>query len=160
MHRCLTAVACVLLLPSAASGQSQEALERFTGSWKLNVAKSKFSGKPPVEVTATTRLVDGIPFTVTEGINATGGKIYNEVTLHFSGQELPVKGTANATGQTTRVYKWIDDNTIEWVQMVNGKVTTTSRLQITGDGRTQTVTTKGVNAQGERVDSVTLWEKQ
>jgi len=41
-----------------------------------------------------------------------------------------------------------------------GKVTVTQTIVVSADGKTRTTTTKGVDAAGKPVDSVSLYERQ
>jgi hypothetical protein len=43
---------------------------------------------------------------------------------------------------------------------VGGKVTTTSRVVVSADGKTRTITTTGTDTQGRTVNNVTVWDKQ
>jgi hypothetical protein len=47
-----------------------------------------------------------------------------------------------------------------WVTKVNGKETTTTRASLSRNGKTQTLTTTGTNAQGQKVNNVGVFEKQ
>jgi len=40
------------------------------------------------------------------------------------------------------------------------KVTTTQTSVVSADGKTRTVTSKGINAQGQTIDSVLFYDKQ
>ena len=75
----------------------------------------------------------------------------------FDGKEHPVAG---ALLPTTRTFKWVDDRHYEWVTRVNGRETTTTRLELSPDGRTQTLVTTGRSAQGQHVDATAVFEKQ
>ena len=54
----------------------------------------------------------------------------------------------------------IDDSTMEWVTKVNGKQTATTRASLSRDGKIQTLTTTGTNAQGQNFQNVVVLEKQ
>ena len=56
--------------------------------------------------------------------------------------------------------KRIDANTIDSVNKKGGKVTTTQRNVVSADGKTRTVTTTGVDGQGQKVNNVAIFEKQ
>jgi hypothetical protein len=59
-----------------------------------------------------------------------------------------------------RRYRRVDDRAFEFVSKTDGKVTTSSKVVISGDGRTQTVTTTGRNPRGIAVNDVAVYEKQ
>jgi hypothetical protein len=46
------------------------------------------------------------------------------------------------------------------VTRVNGRVTTTTRLELSRDGKTQTLVTMGMSASAQRVDNTSVFEKQ
>jgi hypothetical protein len=54
----------------------------------------------------------------------------------------------------------LDANTVQTVAKKGGKVTTTQTSAVSSDGKTRTVTTKGVNASGQQVNNVAVYEKQ
>jgi hypothetical protein len=54
----------------------------------------------------------------------------------------------------------IDANMLEVVNQKGGKVITTQRNVVAADGKTQTVTTTGTDAQGQMVNNITVYEKQ
>jgi len=140
------------------NAQSAQAVERFTGTWKQNIAKSKYSPGPvPKSQTVVIKVADGGLLATADTVNAQGQQNHVEIPEKFDGKDYPVKGTAQPQ---TRSFKWIDDSTYEWVTKVNGKQTTTTRASLSQDGKTQTVTTTGTNAQGQKVNNVGVFEKQ
>jgi hypothetical protein len=50
--------------------------------------------------------------------------------------------------------------THEYVNKVNGKVTTTNRVTVSPDGKTRTATTTGTNSQGKPVNNVLVFERE
>lgn len=128
------------------------------GTWKLDVAKSKYSpGLPPKSQTAKYEVwQDGFKRTI-DTVNAEGQTTHTEVVFKYDGKEYPVLGAAEPT---TITWKRIDDHTAEQVERVNGKVTVTRRRVISRDGRTATITTTGANAQGQTVNTTIIQTKQ
>jgi hypothetical protein len=76
----------------------------------------------------------------------------------FDGKDNPVKGAP--APNTTAAYKRIDDRTFEVMGKVDGKATITTRVVISGDGKTMTATQTGRNYQGESVNNVIVATKQ
>jgi hypothetical protein len=144
----------VLALPSAWAQSS----DTWLGTWKLNVAKSKSSPGPPAK---SNRITISAPqggwAGVTDGIDAAGKPTHTEITAKFDGKDYPLKGVAP---NTTRAFKRIDNHSFEFTTKVDGKVTTTTRVVVSPDGKTQTVTTTGKNAQGQAVNNLGIYEKQ
>ena len=59
-----------------------------------------------------------------------------------------------------RACKRIDDHSYEDTDTVDGKIRTSRRVVLSKDGKTLTVTSKGVNADDKPTNNVTLFEKQ
>jgi hypothetical protein len=143
-------------LPAAA--QSPAELERFAGIWKLDPARSTYSRGPAAKSNTTVLTVtDGGLLIVTDALRVDGVRSHTEVLAKFDGRDIPVKGSLPPI---TRAFKWLGNDAYEWVTQVNGKVTTTTRVQLSPDGRTQTLTTTGTDVQGVPVHNVTLFEAQ
>jgi hypothetical protein len=75
-----------------------------------------------------------------------GKKIHTEITYKFDGKDYDYKGAPDAN--STRVYTRVDDHHYTYATKVNGLITTTSRVAVTPDGKTRTITTTGRDAQG------------
>jgi len=56
--------------------------------------------------------------------------------------------------------KRIDATTLEIVNTKGGKETTRQRNVVSTDGKTRTVTTTGVDGQGQKVSNVAVYEKK
>jgi len=134
-----------------------------TGVWKLDVAKSTFSpGPAPKSQTVTVEPFgkDGVKLIV-EAINAKGEKSTIEYSAQYDGKQYPrtETGPGAVSGQTVSLHR-IDANTAERIAYLNGKKLTTERWVISKDGKTRTITQTGVNAQGQKVNIVGVFDKQ
>lgn len=149
-------VAACCLLVSPATSQSPDP---WIGTWKLDTAKSKYSpGIPPRSSTLTAVAVDGgFKQTVDTVLAMLGMPTNSEVMAKFDGKDAPVKGNANAD---TSAYLRIDGRSYEVVSKKNGKVTLTSRVVISADGKTRTVTQTGTDAQGKKVTNLLVYDRQ
>ena len=128
------------------------------GTWKLNLAKSKYSPGPgPKSATTKIEAVGaGTKVSVDQAL-ADGTARHWEFTANYDGKDSPVTGNPDAdTVARTR----LDANTVQTVSKKGGKVTTTQTSAVSSDGKTRTVTTKGVNASGQQVNNVAVYEKQ
>jgi len=139
--------------------------DMLTGSWKLNVAKSKYSPGPGLQSNMVRfDAVDGGVKLVANGVDAQGRKTHNEYTAKFDGKDNPTKptldGKPNPNAADAVAYKKIDDFTYEVTTKLKGKALTVARHVISKDGKTRTVTTTGTNPQGQKVNDVTVFEKQ
>ena len=110
----LTVAVSALVLGSIAQAADNQA-----GTWKLNVAKSKYSpGPAPKEGTLTIESqADGLKFTI-HGTDAEGKAVHFEMSPKYDGKDYPMTGNPDADMISM---KKIDDNTIETVSKKGGK---------------------------------------
>ena len=133
----------------------------FVGTWKLNVAKSKYSPGPAPKSTTRTVEAQGSGEKVTnEGTAADGSHISYSYTLTYDGKDSPVSGTGPASGFDSINLKRIDANTTEGTTKKAGKVLTTTRAVVSKDGKVLTITAKGTNAKGQALSNVLVYDKQ
>ena len=133
------------------------AADAFTGSWKLNEAKSKFSPGSPKNITVVYEAVgDNVKVTI-DGVDGDGKPTHNEWTGQFDGKDHPVTGDMNSD---SRALKKIDDNTLTFTIKKGDKVTTTGRIVLSADGKTRTVTTTGTGPKGNKITSTAVYDKQ
>ena len=147
----------VLATASPQVGFAQSNLVGTT--WKLNVAQSKFSpGPAPTSSTLTYEAV-GQGFRVTtEGIDARGNPTKGVFGVFFyDGKSYPVTGVADYDAST---YKMVNDSTTESSRTKDGKVVQTVTRILSADGKTLTFTGAGVNANGQQVNYVAVYDKQ
>src|SRR5215813_12591005 len=149
-------LAMCLFATSSLSGFVQT--DPFIGTWKLNLAKSKFSpGPPPKSQTAIYEAVgQGIKVTV-KITDAEGKPIDLQYTVNYDGKDFPVTGYPD---WDTQAWKRIDANTVEFTRKKAGKVVSTATSVVSKDGKTRTVMEKGVNAKGEKFSNIVVYEKQ
>ena len=141
-----------------AAALTLSAADAFLGTWKLNVAKSKYSPGPAPKSSTIVYSQDGEWVVVkTDAVNA-DGKIANSTNRYKrDGKEYPYKGLTGEAG--TIAVKSIDANTAEATLKI-GNATTTARTVISKDGKTFTRTLKGTNAEGKPVNNTIVYEKQ
>lgn len=138
-----------------------QAPDSWLGTWKLNVAKSKWdsgSSAPKSQTVTQVAIAGGGMKSTVDMVDSQGKAIHTELTTMFDGKPANVTGAADA--KTTRVYKRIDKQTYEFATLVNGKVTSTTRSVTSADGKTRTVTASGKNAQSVAYTNVVVYEKQ
>ena len=132
----------------------------FLGTWKLNLAKSKFSpGPPPLNQTTTIEAVAGGTKHTTRGVAANGSAIFYSYTNSFADKDEPIEGTG-PSGSDTISAKRIDPNTTEATYKKAGKIVQTSRSVVSKVGNTRTVTSKGMSQSGQVTSSVTVYDKR
>lgn len=133
------------------------ASDPFTGTWKLNPDKTKYTtGAPPKELTAVIEQ-QGANIQVT----ATG--------TYDDGSPLSVKYTIPAKGGVGTVQegdfdgisaKMVSSHVREMHYMKGGKEIRTRRMVLSADGKTMQTTVKGTNAAGKEVAGVDFFDKQ
>jgi hypothetical protein len=128
------------------------------GTWKLNLAKSKYSpGPPPKSQTLKFEAwEDGVKYTA-DGIGADGKPTHGEFAAKYDGKDYPFTGNPDAD---TISYKRVDANTVEAVTKKDGKTTISAKAVISADGKTRTLTMTGKNAKGQDVNNTVVYDKQ
>ncbi len=129
------------------------------GTWKLNLAKSKFSpGPAPKSQTLKIEAWgdDGVSYTA-DGMSADGKPTHAEFQAKYDGKDYPFKGNPDAD---TISYKRIDANTVEANTKLKGKATISAKVTVSADGKTRTVAQTGKDANGHDVNNVAVYDKQ
>jgi len=132
----------------------------FQGTWKLNVAKSKFTGRQPPKNETRTEVVQGDGFKVTyAGIAADGSPISYSYTTHLDGKDAPISGT-HPFGSDSLAVTRVDANRRTVVEKKIGKTLFTATGTVSKDGKTLTQTFNGINSEGQPMSVTTVWDKQ
>lgn len=127
------------------------------GAWKLNLAKSKLGpGAPKNSVVVYQAEGDHVRVTV-DGTDDDGKPIHNEWTGEFDGKDYPVIGDPNFDA---RSYTMIDDRTLGFNFKKGGKLKASGRIEVSTDGKSRTVTMRGIDAKGKKVMSAAVYDKQ
>ena len=132
----------------------------LVGTWKLNVAKSKFDpGPAPKSLTRTVATQgDGVKYTF-EGVGADGKPLSYGFSVNFDGKDNPVSGSMPG-GADTISAKRTDANHYVATTKKGGKVLGTAKVEVSKDGRTTTVESTGTNAAGVNTHDVQVYDKQ
>ena len=145
----------VTTLPQVSFGQSNP----LTGTWKINLAKSKYSpGPAPRSGTTIFEAVGQGLRIIAEGIDAQG----NPTKVDYGISELDGKSSA-ATGTPdydAQAVTRVDANTIVANRTKAGKLVQIVIIRVAPDGKTRTVTTTGINAKGQPLDNIAFYDKQ
>ena len=156
----LLMLASLVVLTVLSSGPLLAQSNPQIGTWKLNVAKSKYvnvqgpkSGTRTVEAQG-----DGVKVT-TEGVAGDGSRIAYSFTTNFDGKDSAVSGVGAPGGEDAVALKRVDANTSTVTAKKAGKVIITRRRVISKDGKVLTVTGKGTNEQGKPFSVTTVWDK-
>jgi hypothetical protein len=155
----LSAAYAALFVCVLASSVFAQAPDPHLGVWKLNLAKSKYDpGPAPKSATSTWEVVAAGTKVSTDGIAADGTPRRWESITKYDGKDSPITG-ANPEGDTVARTR-VDERTVRSVTKKGGKVTITQTSVVSPDGKTRTVTTTGVNAAGQKVNNIAVYERQ
>lgn len=152
MRKCAYAIwLAAALLASVVLAAHADQNSPFTGTWKLNVAKSKISPGPAPKSETVTIAPDRK--VSVETVTADG----NTTTWSYNPAEntaVPIEGMENST-----VMEKLSGNKVDhtW-KMGNG--TETGHGVVSKNGKTMKYTLTGTNSQGQKVNSVYIFEKQ
>ena len=140
------------------AGTQAQAPKGMEGTWKLSVAKSKFSPGPApksMSVTYSSVGTDGVKIVV-DATPATGPAQHWETTARYDGKDHPLTGNPQAD---TIALKRVDDLTGESTFKKAGKVTATNVRTLSKDGKTLTITSKGTTEDGKPRNDVQVFER-
>jgi hypothetical protein len=127
------------------------------GTWKLNVARSRYSPGPAPKTSTLTIEPSGT------GLRVTASSIGSD------GTPTTIRYTANIDGKDYKVIGSSDYDTValtrkgaivEGTRKKEGKAIQTYTREISADGRTMTVTSTGRNASGQRINNIAVYDKQ
>jgi len=148
--------ATVLALAVSAAAQPKDS---FAGTWRLNVAKSKYTPGPTPKSITSTYEVAGRGYKISVKNEPASGPVSEySYTTNADGKDSPVSG--NNPNADMMAVKRIDAHTLETVSKKGGKVTITQRSVVSADGKTRTVTTTGTDGQGQKVNNVGVFDRQ
>jgi len=145
-----------VLLTSSFLCAAAFAADPFVGTWKVNIEKSKTSsGRPPQ---TTTQKFEA----TSDGYQITSSLLPNPITLRLDGKDYTanIQGVAASVGADKSSARRIDSQTIESTFKRNGKIVATINRKASADGRFMTTTSNGVSKNGEKFESVVVYEKQ
>jgi hypothetical protein len=145
----------LLLMLGVASAWAADA---SVGTWKLNVAKSTYRpGPPPVAETRTYKAQPkGVKTTVTT-VWADRLTTTVEYPANYDGKDYPVSGSRDVD---VVALSRMDDFTSEATLKHAGKEIGVARRVVSRDGKTMTISYKGVNTRGDQVDNVAVYDKR
>ena len=151
-------VPAVILAADVARLSAQDKDPRV-GTWKLNVAKSKYDPGPAPQSQTLKVEASGKGEKVTsEAVASDGKRTTTTYTANFDGKDYPLTGSTLGADKVS--LKRINARTTERTDKKDGKVITTIRRVVSADGKTMNVTVKGTNAEGKPVNNIVVFEKQ
>jgi hypothetical protein len=148
------AACCAIVLSSSVV----LAADNWLGTWKVDLAKSKYSPGPApksymLKFEATP---DGIKLT-SDAVLGDDSALHTTYVSKFDGKDVPWEGNPDAD---TASAKKIDDNSYVNTWTKGGKTTMTAKAVVSAGGKTLTVTVTGTNAKGQAVNNTAVYNKQ
>ena len=149
------AVAFVVVFGGTALAQRDGTL----GTWKVNLAKSKYEPGPPP--TSDARVLeawetDGVKFTGTS-VGADGTRFTVGLAAHYDGKDYKVTGTPDVD---TIALKRMNPNTFTYTLKKGGNVVERGKYVVSKNGKMLTLTGTGTNAKGQKVHDLLVMDKQ
>jgi hypothetical protein len=158
----------VVLLIVAVAGllQAGEGIPAV-GTWKLNVAESKYSnGALPKSATRTVEANgDGVKVSY-EYVESDGSVIKYGYTANFDEQDSPISGSGanwreqKVGGADTIALRRLGSSAYGGALKKSGNVVMTTRTVVSKGGKVTTVTANGGDAKGQPTKNVSVWDKQ
>ena len=149
-------VAALIAAPFALSVAAQA--DPFAGTWTLNVAKSKYEPGPAPKSGSVTFTTKGTSVTAAiVGVSGAGENLKWGYTGVVDGKDHPLTGSPD--GDTISL-RQVSPLSVETTYKLKGKVTLVNVRTVTADGKTMTVTTKGTDAKGQKVNNLQVFEKK
>lgn len=148
-------VLALLLLAPVGYANGGEVID---GKWELNVAKSKFDPGPPIKSQSRTYSTSGDMQTVAiSGVNATAESMSSQTSYRLDGKDYPVKGSPeiDAISMTK-----VDNTTARGTTKRAGKVVSNISRTVSDDGKTLTVTVKGMNPAGQPFNNTLVFDRK
>ena len=133
------------------------AADAFVGNWKLNEAKSKFPPGATKNQTVTYVAAGDNLKVLVDAVDKDSKSMHTEWTGKPDGKDYPVTGSAN---EDTRAYTKVDAKTLDFTSKKGGKVTAQGRVVLSADGKSRTVTTNVMEADGKKATSTAVYDKQ
>jgi TonB family protein len=148
-NACATTLAAAAI---AATLAGQAPAPPWVGAWELDPAQSEYRAGPSAAHETITIVPNSGAYKIAiNRTNLSGRAVQTETIARFDGTDVPAIGFRVPT---TRAFTTVDDRTFEIAEKVNGLVTLRRRAAVSADGRTLTLTERGVDEGGQNVDAI------
>jgi len=153
----LRTLAFVTLLSAVAAGALAAPPDPATGTWKLNVAESKYSpGPAPRSQTRTYKETNGaVALTFTQ-VSASGRETSGASTFRYDGKDYAISGSSF---YDTIAVRRIDERTVESMQKKAGMMIGTTTRTVSSDGKRMTMVAKGITESGTPFENTQVFDR-
>jgi len=147
------------LVCAASSAALAQDKDPANGTWKLNVAKSKFSpGPAPKEVTVTIESAGPGRHVEANGMGPDGTAMKWGYSGNFDKKDIRVTGS-NPDADVVMLRR-LSPTTVRSTYKKDGKQTLVNGVSVSEDGKMLTVAQSGVNAKGQTVKNTLVFDRQ
>jgi hypothetical protein len=164
MKRTLLLLAALAVSTVAAGTLMAQAMKQanpFLGSWKMNPAKSKFTGVAGPKSLGREVVAQGEGAKITySGVNAEGKAIDYSFTSNYDGKDAAITGSGAPGGADAVAIKRTGANTTEAVLKKDGKEIGKSSSSVSKDGKVTTTKGTGKGPDGKDFSTVVVYDKQ
>jgi len=128
------------------------------GTWQLNAAKSTFTNAPAVKSQTRTYTQSGPSITVViKTLGADGKEATTQTTYQLDGKDYPVTGAAQYDSISG---KQVNPRTASFTLKKGGTAVGTTTRTVSQDGKHLTSKSSSTSANGEKSESVMMFDKQ
>jgi hypothetical protein len=150
-------ITTIALLSTLLFGTAAFAADAVDGTWKINVAKSKFSDAAPKSLTRVySEGADGTTLDQ-KTVGADGKEMSMHLVTAFDGKPHSITGNPDADSGAG---KSVNSHTSDFTLTKGGKVVGTVHRVVSADGKTLTVNNKGTHTDGKAYDETLVFDKQ
>lgn len=156
MKSAILVAALLVLMVRFTVAQNQQ----FVGTWKVDVAKSRYQPGPRPRSETLRFEPAGEGFKVSlDGVNEQG-PYHSEGTGKFDGIDVPILATPARQARFTYAFTRIDDHTWDIMIKVNGERRILVHNVVSDDGKTMRGVSNAVTNQGLNTSQVVIYDKQ
>lgn len=161
MKRILFVFAFLILTAVVIVGPLMAQDNPFVGTWKLNLAKSKFEpGPAPKSITRTVVAQgDGAKYSF-EAVRADGTTSSYSFSSNYDGKDSPVTGMGMPGGADTIAGKRVNSRKVVSTLKKDGKEVGKSVSEVSKDGKVTTIKANGKNPDGKEYHTESVYDKQ
>ena len=146
-------IACAVFMLSSVLAAAD-----FTGTWKLNTAKSKYTGMPTPKEMTVVYTPQGSGWTYeAKGVNGEGQPVQSSFTYVKDGDDIQLQ---NSPFGDTLVLKNASGTVATGTFKRGGKAVGSVKRRLSADGKTMTLEGSTTSADGKKINYTAVYEKQ